>query len=232
MTSTTTRTATGPVPAPDVPPDGTNARRLTALAGVALVVGAASQLAGLASSHPETSPGRAAYLAASAAGPLRTQVSAFLLHYAAVGMGLGLLVAPVLVRGRRGSVLTLVGTLVASLCLVNLSGAIFVDWVHLQLGLDLPVGQGAALSDRMYAHPWLEATFGLAPLIAVGLVLTFVGLARAGVVGWWTVPAVVLGYAGMLLLPYSTPVLPALGSLPMLAALVRIAWAARERLRA
>ena len=230
MTSTTTRSASVPTePAPRALDP--NVRRLTVLAAVVLVLGAALQLAGLASSHPESSPGRAAYLAASAAGPLRTQVSAFLLHYAAVGMGLGLLVAPVLVRGRRGAVLTLVGTGVASLCLVNLSGAIFVDWMHLQLGLDLPLDQGAALSDRMYAHPWLEATFGLAPLIAVGLVLVVLGLARAGVVGWWTLPAVVLGYAGMLALPYSTPLLPALGSVPMLAVFVRVAWAALDRVR-
>ncbi|MER7009437.1 hypothetical protein ABT297_41205 [Dactylosporangium sp. NPDC000555] len=45
------------------------------------------------------------------------------------------------------------------------------------------------------------------------------GLSRAGVVGWWTVPAVVLGYAGLLFMPYDTPVLPAVGTLPMLAAM-------------
>ena len=213
-------------PALATEPQHPNARRLRLLAAIALLLGAVLQLAGLASSHPEVSPGRVAYLAASAADPLRTQVSALLLHYAAVAMGLGLLVAPVLVRGRRGAVLTLLGSVLATVSLVNLSGAIFVDWVHLQLALDLPLEQGAALSDRMYDHPLLQAGFGLAPLIAVGLVLAVVGLARGRVVGWWTVPAVVVGYAGMLFLPYSTPVLPALGSLPMLAVLARIAWAA------
>jgi hypothetical protein len=49
------------------------------------------------------------------------------------------------------------------------------------------------------------------------LLPTFAGPARAGVVGWWTVPAVAAGHAGLLLMPYDTPILPAVGTLPLLA---------------
>jgi len=53
------------------------------------------------------------------------------------------------------------------------------------------------------------------------------------VVGWWTVPAIIAGYAGMLFLPYSTPILPAVGAVPMLAVLALAGWRtiARTRMR-
>ncbi len=209
-----------------------NSGRLALAGSVALLAGTSMFFAGLVTSRPEIAPGRAAYLTAAAANPLMTQISAVLLHYGNLLMGLGVLVSPWLVRGRRGSALTLIGSLLASVLLLNLSGSLFVDWMHLQLGLDLDPQQGAAISDRIYAHPLLEVAFGLSPFIAVGLVLALVGLIRSGVVGWWTIPAVIAGYAGMLLLPYAVPVLPALGSLPMLVTLGYLGVLTIRRVRA
>jgi membrane protein implicated in regulation of membrane protease activity len=52
------------------------------------------------------------------------------------------------------------------------------------------------------------------------------------VVGWWSVPAFVAGYAGMLFLPYSAPILPALGVLPLMAVLAVTGWRVLARVSA
>ncbi|MEV6926228.1 hypothetical protein AB0M46_17265 [Dactylosporangium sp. NPDC051485] len=194
-------------------------------AGVALVVGAVSFFAGLATSPPQADESKATYLRSLADDPFTTQLSALLLHYGNLLMGAGLLAVPLLVRGRRGAVLTAAGALLGALGLLEMSGALLSDWFHMELGRNLPVEQAVAISDQVLAHPAQQLAFTPGPLVSLALVLTFVGLARAGVVGWWTVPAVVLGYAGLLFMPYDTPVLPAVGTLPMLAA---VAFAGRR----
>jgi len=50
-------------------------------------------------------------------------------------------------------------------------------------------------------------------------VLLFVGLARAGVLGWWTVPAVVIGSVLPMVVPPSIPGAVAIGALPAFAAI-------------
>ncbi|GAA2362920.1 hypothetical protein [Dactylosporangium salmoneum] len=194
-------------------------------AGVALVAGAVSFFAGLATSPPQADDSKATYLRSLAEDPFTTQLSALLLHYGNLLMGAGLLAVPLLVRGRRGAVLTAVGALLGALGLIEMSGALLSDWFHMELGRNLPVDQAVAISDKVLAHPAQQLAFTPGPLVSLALVLTFVGLARAGVVGWWTVPAVVLGYVGLLFMPYDTPILPAVGTLPMLAA---VAFAGRR----
>ena len=82
-----------------------------------------------------------------------------------------------------------------------------------------------------FVAPAEQLAFNPGPLVSLALLVTFIGLARAGVVGWWTVPAIIIGYAGMLFLPYSTPILPALGALPMLAVLALAGWRTIVRVR-
>jgi hypothetical protein len=203
------------------------------VAGVALLAGPALFVAGLASSPAQTGDDKISYLASLARNPLQTQISAVLLHYGNLLMGAGLLAVPWLVRGRRGSALAFGGALLASLLQLNLSGALFTDWFHMEMGRQLPLDQAASISDAVLAYPLQQLCFGLSPLIAVGLLLAFSGLARAGVIGWWSIPAIVAGYAGMLFLPYSMPVLPALGVLPLMAVVVvtglRVLSRARQR---
>lgn len=195
-------------------------RVLPYAAGVSLIAGAAFFFAGLATSPPSTGDDKGAYLQSLAADPFQTQLSALLLHYGNLLMGVGLLALPLLVRGRRGSVVTLVGALLGALCLIEMSGALLSDWFHMEIGRNLPVEQAVALSDKVLAHPAQQLAFSPGPLVSLALLLTFAGLARAGVIGWWSLGAIVLGYAGLLFMPYDTPILPALGTVPMLAVMV------------
>lgn len=60
---------------------------------------------------------------------------------------------------------------------------------------NLPMGAG------LLVVPWLARG-------RRGFSLAFMGLARAGVVGCWSIPAIIAGYAGTLFLPSSISVLP------------------------
>jgi hypothetical protein len=192
-------------------------------AATSLVAGSALFFAGMATSPPEQGTSKADYIASLAADPFQTQISAVFLHYGNLLMALGLLALPALVRGRRGRIATIVGALVAAVAQLDLSGALFTDWFHMEMGRQLPLEQAASISDQVLAYPMQQLCFGTGPLIVLGMLAAFGGLARAGVLGWWTVPAIVAGYAGLLFLPYDTPLLPALGTLPMLAVLVTAA---------
>lgn len=195
-------------------------RALAVAGGVALVAGPALFFAGLATSPVQDGLDKASYIESLARDSMLTQVSAVLLHYGNLLMGAGVLALPWLVRGPRGAVATVIGALLAAVALLANSGALFADWMHLELGRSLELADAADVSDAVLGHPLFQLSFGIAPLISLGLIVAAIGLVRAGVLGWWSIPAIVAGYAGMLFLPYSMPLLPALGTLPMLAVLV------------
>lgn len=207
-------------------------RALAVAGGIALVAGPALFFAGLATSPVQDGLDKASYIESLARDSVLTQVSAVLLHYGNLLMGLGVLALPWLVRGRRGAVASVAGALLASVALLANSGALFADWMHLELGRSLELDAAAAVSDAVLDHQLFQLSFGIAPLISVGLIVAAVGLARAGVLGWWTIPAIVAGYAGMLFLPYSVPILPALGTVPMLVVLVLAGVRVFRRVRA
>lgn len=206
-TATGSETGRRPNPSPLV---------LTATAGAALVVGSAAFFAGMLTSPPAASDAKVDYLASLARDPGLTQVSAVLLHYGNLLMGAGFLVLPLLVRGRRGAWAAVVGALLSALALINTSGALVTDWFHLEIGRQLSPQVGAALSDAALSHPLFDLCFRPGPLTLVATLVLFTGLARAGVIGWWSLVGIVAGTAGLLFLPYDNPVLPALGVLPML----------------
>ncbi|WP_432985519.1 hypothetical protein [Dactylosporangium sp. CA-233914] len=221
MTGTASMNATTPAP-----------RVLPIAGGLSLIGGAACFFAGLATSPPSSGDDKASYLQSLAADPFQTQLSALLLHYGNLLMGVGLLALPFLVRGRKGAVVTIVGALLGALGLLEMSGALLSDWFHMEIGRNLPMDQAVVLSDKVLAHPAQQLAFSPGPLVSLALIVTFVGLARAGVLGWWTVPAVVLGYVGLLFMPYDIPILPAVGTVPMLAVLVAAGFRVIGRTRA
>lgn len=206
--------------APVGPPRSPAQRALAVAGGVALIAGPALFFAGLATSPVQDGLDKASYIESLARDSMLTQVSAVLLHYGNLLMGAGVLALPWLVRGPRGAVATVIGALLAAAALLANSGALFADWMHLELGRSLELADAADVSDAVLGHPLFQLSFGIAPLISLGLIVAAIGLVRAGVLGWWSIPAIVAGYAGMLFLPYSMPLLPALGTLPMLAVLV------------
>jgi hypothetical protein len=175
-------------------------RVLTRLAGAALPVGAVLFAAGMLSSPIATGDDRAAYLESLGRDPGLTQLSAVLLHYGNLFLAVGALALPLLVRGRRGWLPTLVGALLSALALFGTSGALFSDWMHMELARTVAMDQAVTVSEHVLGAPLLQLAFGLDPLLLLGLPLVVFGLCRAGVLGWWALASVI---AGTVLLPFS-----------------------------
>ena len=103
----------------------------------------------------------------------------------------------------------------SALALFGTSGALFSDWMHMELARIVPIDQAVRVSEAVLSAPLQQLSFGLDPLLALALPLIAFGLARAGVLGWWALGAVV---AGTVLLPLS----PAQGNLVPAAAFLLI----------
>jgi hypothetical protein len=190
-------------------------RVLTRLAGAALPAGAVLFAAGILISPIATGDDRASYLESLGRDPGLTQLSALLLHYGNLFLGVGALALPLLVRGRRGWLPTMIGALLSALALFGTSGALFSDWMHMELARSVAMDQAVTVSENVLSAPLFQLAFGLDPLLLLGLPLVVFGLCRAGVLGWWALGSVV---AGTVLLPFS----PASGNLVPAAAFVLI----------
>jgi hypothetical protein len=208
-------------------------RVLTGLAGAALPLGVAAFAGGILTSPLATGDDRASYLEALGRDPSLTELSAVLLHYGNLLMGMAALALPLLVRGRRGWIPTLIGALMSAVGLLATSGALFTDWFHMEMARELPIDQAVTISERVLSAPLQQLCFGLDPLLMLGLPVVVFGLCRAGVLGWWAVAAVV---AGTVLLPFSpadSNVVPAVAfvliQLPLAVAGVRMIARARSR---
>jgi hypothetical protein len=91
----------------------------------------------------------------------------------------GLLVVPLLVRDVRGRVLTLIGTLAAVLTMLNISGAVKDDWWRMEIRQTVPE-VAVRISDAVDASALLAPWRDVSMIGFLGLVLVYVGLARAG----------------------------------------------------
>jgi hypothetical protein len=191
---------TAPTADPTAVPTSPAPRVLARLGGGALPLGAAVFAAGMLSSPVADGDDRASYLASLARDPGLTQASAVLLHHGNLLLGVGALALPLLVRGRRGWLLSLVGALLSALGLLSTSGALSSDWFHMEIARAVPTATAVQISERVLSAPLQQLCFGLDPLLALGLPLVLLGLCRAGVLGWWALAAVV---AGTVLLPFS-----------------------------
>ena len=206
-------------------------RVLTRLAGAALPAGAVLFAAGILTSPIATGDDRASYLEALGRDPGLTELSAVLLHYGNLLLGVGAIALPLLVRGRRGWLPALIGALLSALALLGTSGALFSDWMHMELARSVAMDQAVTVSENVLSAPLLQLCFGLDPLLLLGLPLVVFGLARAGVLGWWALASVV---AGTVLLPFSPAsgnVVPAVAfvliQLPLAVAGIRLIARAR-----
>jgi hypothetical protein len=178
-------------------------------AGVALVAGPVLWALGMATSPEQASMADGDYISSLTRDTTMTQVSALLLHYGNVVLGLGILAAPSLVRGIRGRIPTVIGSLLAAIGFVNVSGMVLSDWWNVSAGTLLTSDQAVAVFRGFKEGSLLPFWDGTEPFNLLGPVLVLVGLARAGVLGWWSILLLVGGVAGLIVFGATTPLLAA-----------------------
>ncbi|MEV4641748.1 hypothetical protein AB0J80_30830 [Actinoplanes sp. NPDC049548] len=206
-TTVSTLTVSAPTaPTASTEPSARTRRTLYRLAGGALIAGPALYLAGMLTCPPQNGPGTADYISSLARDTTLTETSAILLHYGNLLTGVGLLVVPLLVRGTKGRILTLLGTLGAVLTMLNISGAVKDDWWRMVIGRTVPMDVAVRISDTVDASGLLSLWRGTNMIGFLGLLLVYVGLARAGVLGWWAPAMYVAAFVGMMTVPVSLTV--------------------------
>jgi len=188
-------------------------RVLRVAAGAALVAGPALWAAGMWTSPPAAGTTDIDYITSLGRDGTITQVSALFLHYGNLFIGLGVLAAASLVRGPKGSRLTVIGSLLTALGFTNVSGMLLSDWWNLSAAHTLPVETAAKVFAGFKDSSLLFLWDGTEMLSLVGSVVLLAGLARAGVLGWWTIALMVAGTAGLMFIPWDLPHLSALAVL-------------------
>ena len=181
---------------------------LPRLAGVALAAGPVVFLAGLLTSPPGDTTVAESSIRAFAQNPTQTQVSALLLHYGLLLMALGLLRAPSLVRGRRGSLLVLLGSLGTSVGMLNVSGSLKDDWWRMAAGQSLSMPDALAVVETADSASLLGFWNGTEPLAFLGVLLVLGGLARAGVLSWGWLATAIACFVGTMVVPGHLQVWP------------------------
>lgn len=177
--------------------------------GVALIAGPLCFAAGMFTSPPQDSMADVDYIASLSRDITMTQISALFLHYANLLMGLGILAAPSLVRGSRGLKLVVLGSLATALGMVNVSGMILSDWWNAAIGTLLSPEQAAEVFSFVKHESLFAVWNGTEIFSTLGTIIVLAGLARAGVLGWWTLALMAGGIAGLIVFGTGLPILAA-----------------------
>ncbi|SES45281.1 hypothetical protein SAMN05216199_3771 [Pedococcus cremeus] len=209
----TTRT-TSDSPTTTASPAAEDARRassraLPVVAATALIAGPLLWSLGMFTSPPADSMADADYISSLARDTTMTQVSALALHYGNLTIALGVLAAPALVRRARGAWLAVVGAVLTTIGFANVSGMVLSDWWNASAGRALPMDQAVEVFRGFKDASLLWMWDGTEPLSLVGPLLLLAGLARAGVLGWWTIAPFLGGVAGLMAFGAGSPVLVA-----------------------
>ncbi|MGN6753488.1 MAG: hypothetical protein ACTHJJ_13175, partial [Intrasporangium sp.] len=178
-------------------------------AGAALVTGPVLWALGMFTSPEQASMADADYISSLTRDTTMTQVSALFLHYGNLALGLGILAAPSLVRGLRGRIPTVIGSLLAAVGFVNVSGMVLSDWWNASAGTLLSSDQAVAVFRGFKEGSLLAFWDGTEPFNLLGPVLVLIGLARAGVLGWWSILLLVGGVAGLMVFGATAPLVAA-----------------------
>ncbi|WP_148572092.1 hypothetical protein [Nocardioides caldifontis] len=181
--------------------------------GIALVAGVLCWSAGMVFSPDSESMKDADYIASMARDLTNTQISALFLHYANLLLGVGVLAAPSLVRGARGLGMVVVGALMTCLGCLNVSGMVLSDWWNAATGRLLSEEQAVAVFRHVQDASLLPIWKGTEIFAMLGIVVVLAGLARAGVLGWWTIGVYVLGFVGLMVWGATLPLAAAAGVL-------------------
>jgi hypothetical protein len=188
-------------------------RALRATAGAVLVAAPVLWGLGMWTSPSAAGTSDTDYVTSLGVDGTMTQVSALFLHYGNLFIGLGVLAAASLLRGRRGSVLTVVGSVLTALGFTNMAGMLLSDWWNLSAVQHLPVETAAKVFAGFKDSSLLFLWDGTELFSLVGSIVLLAGLARAGVLGWWTIAVMVAGTAGLMFIPWDLPRLSALAVL-------------------
>jgi hypothetical protein len=165
------------------------------IAGGALIAGSLLWAAGLATSPPQESNAAADYIAALGRDEGQTALSALLLHYGNIALGLGWLAAPFLVRGRRGRIAAVVGALMTALGLVSLAGNVLFDfWVN-AIADELPPETAVSVFETVLGSTGMSIVGTMTLVGLLGPFVVYIALARAGVTGWWLLAPAVAAFA-------------------------------------
>ncbi|MGW5265777.1 hypothetical protein ACWEQG_32785 [Microbispora sp. NPDC004025] len=205
---------------------------LRRLAGAALIAAPVLMTGGMLTSPPQAGDSSSAYLSSLAEDFGLTVLSANLFHYAWVLIALGVPGALLLLRGRRGRGLTTAGVVLTMFGAVQMSGLLLSDWFTGTMPDVVPLGDAVRVFDQVTADPSLNAwrLSGMAGGVLL-LPLVLAGLARAGVVGWWTVPVVALPYVAGPAVPVAGPVLALAAYAPLMLIGVRLLRRSRSDVR-
>jgi hypothetical protein len=179
-------------------------------AGLALVTAPVLWAAGMWTSPSAAGTTDLDYVTSLGRDGTLTQVSALFLHYGNLFIGLGVLAAASLLRGSRGSRLTVTGVILTALGFTNVSGMLLSDWWNLSAARNLPLDQAAKVFGGFKESSLLFLWDGFEIFSLLGTILLLAGLARAGVLGWWTIAILVAGTAGLMFIPWDMPHLSAL----------------------
>ncbi|MGY1812735.1 hypothetical protein [Blastococcus sp. SYSU D00820] len=198
-----TAPTTRPAPAAEPAPARSAGSLMLPIAGGALIAGSLLYVAGLATSPPWDSPADADYIASLARDEGQTTLSAVLLHYGNMALGLAWLAAPALVRGRKGRIPTIVGALMSAIGLVTVAGFVLYDYWTAAVGRELPADTALDLFGTVQANPGV-AVVGLITLFGIlGPIVAAAGLMRAGVLSWWLLAAPIACTVASALLVFS-----------------------------
>lgn len=208
---TTLTSPTTPPAVDELPARWAGAMRLAA--GAVLVAGPVLWGAGMFFSPQAESMSDAHYIESLARDFDQTQVSAMLLHYANLFIGVGILAAPGLVRGARGLALTVVGALATALGLLNISGLLLADWWNAATGLVLSEKEAVEVFQHVKGASLLPLWTSAEAISMIGLVLVLVGLCRAGVLAWWSLGLFVGGWFTLMAFGATLPLAAAAGML-------------------
>jgi len=186
-----------------------SSRAMPVIAGAALLAGPVLWSLGMFTSPPADSMADAHYIASLARDTTMTQISALFLHYGNLAIALGVVAAPALVRGLRGTWLAVVGAVLTAIGFANVSGMVFSDWWNASAGRALSSEQAVEVFRGVKEASLLWMWDGTELFSLVGPILLLVGLARAGVLGWWAIALFIGGVAGLMAFGAGSPVLVA-----------------------
>ncbi len=189
-TNQSTDSTTTPNPAPQTSSTAIAVRRgflvaAPVLAAVFAIVGAVGDPAAGINGHDMVK----AYI--ENPGPLQWKSTGY--HWAYAFWIVPAFLTAGLVRG-KGAWLANVAALLGFAGMVTLPGMLITDWYASAIGHLYGPDGVTAVEDYMRAGMWGVAGFGIAAMagFVIGVPLSVLALMRAGLVRWWTLPAVIV----------------------------------------